>query len=148
MPVTFSRDARGKATRLTTQFLGATFYYKKISDQPPEAYASPKPRIVVKLDSKFLDACVGQCEFSATAKISDGIRIAISREGDQLLWQVWGNHTIPGRFRIYPESETNFFLRVSGGNLTFIKDGTGKVTAVGLRDDAWLPDGVGRKHAE
>jgi hypothetical protein len=46
---------------------------------------------------------------------------------------------------IYPESETNFFLKVSGGHLTFIKDGTGKVTAVSLRDDAWLPDSEGKK---
>ena len=145
MPVTFSRDDRGKAIRLTTRFLSATFSYKKISDQPPEAYASPKPRIVVKLDSKFLDACVGHYEFPATAKIINGIQVAISREGDQLLWQVWSKHTIPGRFSIYPESETSFFLKVSGGQLTFIKTDTGEVTAVSLRDDAWLPDGVGKK---
>ena len=70
MPVTFSRDDRGKATRLTTQFLGATFSYKKISDQPPEAYAPPKPRVAIKLDTKLLDACVGNYQFATTAKRS------------------------------------------------------------------------------
>ena len=67
MPVTFSRDDRGKATRLTTQFLGATFSYKKISDQPPEAYTPPKPRAAIKLDAKLLDACVGNYQFATTA---------------------------------------------------------------------------------
>ncbi len=65
-----------------------------------------------------------------------------------MLWQARGNNTIPGPFNIYPESESTFFLKVSGGHLTFIKDGSGKVTAVNLHDDAWLPDGVGRKQAE
>lgn len=146
MPVTFSRDDRGKATRLTTQFLGATFSYKKISDQPPEAYTPPKPRAAIKLDAKLLDACVGNYQFATTAQRADDIHVTIKREGDQLLWQA--RDTIPGPFNIYPESETTFFLKVSGGHLTFIKDDTGKVTAVSLRDDAWLPDGVGRKQAE
>ncbi len=146
MPVTFSRDDRGKATRLTTQFLGATFTYKKISDQPPEAYTPPKTRAAIKLDAKLLDACVGIYQFATTAERADDIHVTIKREGDQLLWQA--RDAIPGPFNIYPESETTFFLKVSGGHLTFIKDGTGKVTAVSLRDDAWLPDGVGKKQAE
>ena len=146
MPVTFSRDDRGKATRLTTQFVGATFSYKKISDQPPEAYTSPKPRAAIKLDAKLLDACVGNYQFATTTQHADDIHVTIKREGDQLLWQA--RDTIPGPFNIYPESETTFFLKVSGGYLTFIKDGSGKVTAVNLRDDAWLPDGLGRKQAE
>jgi len=29
--------------------------------------------------------------------------------------------------------------------LTFIKNDKGEVTAVSLHDDAWLPDGVGKK---
>jgi CubicO group peptidase (beta-lactamase class C family) len=146
MPVTFSRDDRGKATRLTTQFLGASFTYKKISDQPPEAYTPPKTRAAIKLDAKLLDACVGIYQFATTAERADDIHVTIKREGDQLLWQA--RDTIPGPFNIYPESETTFFLKVSGGHLTFRQDDTGKVTAFSLRDDAWLPDGVGRKQAE
>jgi hypothetical protein len=62
-----------------------------------------------------------------------------------LLWQVWDKNAIPGPFNIYPESETNSFLKISGGQLTFNKNDKGEVTAFSLQDDAWLPDGVGKK---
>jgi len=145
MPVTFSQDDRGKAIHLTTQFLGATFSYGTISDQPPKAYAPPKPRVPIQLDSKLLDACVGHYEFAPTAVPTAGIKVTIWREGDQLLWQARGRNTVPGSFNVYPESETNFFLKISGGQLTFIKNDNGEVTAVSVHEDAWLPDSVGKK---
>ena len=145
MPVTFSRDDRGKATRLTTQFLGATFSYKKISDQPPKAYEPPKPRVAIKLDTKLLDACVGHYAFAPTGAFPTGIKVAIWREADQLLWQARGKNVIPGPFNIYSESETNSFLKIMGGQLTFNKHDKGEVTAFSLQDDAWWPDGVGKK---
>jgi serine-type D-Ala-D-Ala carboxypeptidase/endopeptidase len=145
MPVTFSRDDRGKTTSLTTHFLGATFSYEKISDQPPTVYAPPKPRVAIKLDTKLLDACVGDFEFAPSKAFPTGIKAMIRREGDQLLWQARGQNVIPGRFNIYPESETNFFLKISGGQLIFDRNDNGEVTAVSLQEDAWLPDGVGKK---
>jgi hypothetical protein len=39
-PITFSWDKRDKVASLTMQFGGETFYYEKISDQPPKA---PEP---------------------------------------------------------------------------------------------------------
>ena len=41
MPVTFSRDGRGKVTGLTAHIPGAEFSYAKISDQPPKASEPP-----------------------------------------------------------------------------------------------------------
>jgi hypothetical protein len=145
MPVTFSRDERGKVTRVATHFLGATFGYERISDQPPKAYAAPQPRVAVRPDSKLLEACVGRYEFAPSAKTADGIEVTIHREGDQLLWSALGKNAIPGPFSIYPESETNFFLKISGGQLTFIKNNAGEVTAVRLVEDEWLPDGMAIK---
>ena len=144
MPVTFSRDDRGKVIRLTTYFLGATFSYAKISDQPPKAYAPPKPRVAIKLDTKLLDVCVGHYELAPPGASAPGINVTIWREGDQLLWQAWGRNVVPGPFNVYPESPTNFFLKISGGQLTFNKNDKGEV-AFSLQDDAWLPDGVGKK---
>ena len=112
MPVIFSRDDRGKATGLTTHFLGATFSYERISDQPPKAYEAPKPRVAIKLDTKLLDACVGLYEFAPDAAFPTGIKATIRREEDQLLWQVRGEKVVPGPFNVYPESETNFFIKV------------------------------------
>jgi CubicO group peptidase (beta-lactamase class C family) len=147
MPVTLSRDDRGKVTRLTAHILGATFAHEKISDQPPKAYEPPKLRVAIKLDTELLDACVGQYDFAPDTTFPTGIKATIRREGDQLLWQARGKNAFPGAFNIYPESETNFFFKMSGAQLTFIKNDHGEVTAVSLHDGAWLPlpDGVGRK---
>jgi len=144
MPVTFSRDDRGKVIRLITYFLGATFSYAKISDQPPKACAPLKPRVAIKLDTKLLDACAGYYELAPPGASAPGINVTIWREGDQLLWQARGRNVVPGPFNVYPESPTNFFLKISGGQLTFNKNDKGEV-AFSLQDDAWLPDGVGKK---
>jgi hypothetical protein len=147
IPMTFSRDDRGKITRATTQFLGATFSHEKISDQPPKAYEPLKPRVTIKLDVKLLDACVGEFEFAPSKAFPTGIKATIRREDDQLLWQARGNNAFPGTFSIYPESEMNFFFKMSGSRLTFIKNDHGEVTAVSLHDGTWLPlpDSEGRK---
>lgn len=147
IPMTFSRADRGKITRATTHFLGATFSHEKISDQPPKAYEPLKPRVPIRLDTKLLDACVGDFEFAPSKAIPAGIKATIRREGDQLLWQARGKNAFPGAFNIYPESETNFFFMMSGARLTFIKDDHEEVTAVSLHDGTWLPlpDGEGRK---
>jgi hypothetical protein len=51
-----------------------------------------------------------------------------------------------GIFDIYPESETNFFLKLDGAQLTFIKNDKGEVTAViHHSSQAGVPDGVGKK---
>ena len=145
MPVTFSRDDRGKVIRLATHFLGATFSYEKISDQPPKADEPPKPRVPIKPDLKLLDACVGHYELAPPNASARGINVTIWREGDQLLWQARGRNVVPGPFNVYPESATNFFLKVSGGQLTFDRNDRGEVTAFSLQDDAWLPDGLAKK---
>jgi len=147
MPVTFSRDDRGKVIRVTPHLLGATFSHEKISDRPPKAYEPPKPRVAIKLDTKLLEACVGQYDFAPDTTFPTGIKATIRREGDQLLWQARGKNAFPGAFNIYPESETNFFFKMSGAQLTFIKNDHGEVTAVSLHDGTWLPfpDGKGKK---
>jgi hypothetical protein len=145
--MTFFRNDRGKMTRATTHFLGAAFSHEKISDQPPKAFEPPKPRVPIKLDPKLLEACVGDFEFAPSKAFPAGLKATIRREGDQLRWQARGKNAFPGAFNIYPESETKFFLKLSGARLTFIKNDHGEVTAVSLHDATWLPlpDGKGRK---
>ncbi|SPE51231.1 hypothetical protein SBV1_130100 [Verrucomicrobia bacterium] len=138
MPFTGSRNDEGEVTRLTVEFSGETFSYKKISKQPPKGYEPPKPPVIVHLDTNVLDACLGDYEFST------GIKATMWRNGDQMLWQVRGKKVIPGPFSVYPESETNFYLKLSGGQLIFIKNEKGEVTAVNVHDP-WMPDGVGKK---
>jgi CubicO group peptidase (beta-lactamase class C family) len=143
-PITFSRDDRGKVTGLTMDYQGKVFSYEKISDQPPTVPEPPKPRVAIKLDPKLLDACVGHYEFAPDTVLPNGAKLTIWREGDQLIWQAWGENATRGAIDIYPESETNFFIKLNGAQLTFIKNDKGKVTVV-IHHLAGLPDCKGKK---
>jgi CubicO group peptidase (beta-lactamase class C family) len=147
MPATFSRDDRGKVAGLTMHYQGNAFFYEKISDQPAEALDaldSPKPHIPIKLDPKLLDACVSKYEFATNTVFPAGMKLAIWRKRGRLIGQYWGKNVPPGAFDIYPESETNFFIKFNGAQLTFIKNAKGEVTAV-IHHLARLPDSEGKK---
>jgi CubicO group peptidase (beta-lactamase class C family) len=146
VPVTFSRDDRGKVTRLTAHVFGGECSFAKISDQPPKAPERPKPRGAIKLDTKLLDACVGHYEFAADNVFPTGIKLTIWRQGDRLLGQAWGKNVLQGAFDIHPESETSFFLTIVGAQLTFLKNDKGEVTSVIIihREAGW-PDREGKK---
>jgi hypothetical protein len=118
--------------------------YEKISDQPPTALEPPKPRVAIKLDTRLLDACVGHYEFAPDAVFPGGMKLTIWRQGDQLVGQAWGKNVLQGAFDMFPESETNFFLKINGVQLTFIKNDKGEVTAV-IHHGAGLPDCEGKK---
>ena len=143
MPMTFCRDGHGKVTRLTARLPGMGFSFKKTSDQPPEAPEPSKPRIIIKLDTKLLDACVGQYGFPPDVAFPTGIELTIRRQGDQLAGQAVSKNGGGGEFDMYPESETDFFLKINGAQLTFIKNDQGEVTAV-IHHIAGLPDSEGK----
>ena len=144
IPITFSRDDRGKVTRLTVHFFGNASAYKKISDQPPKAPEPIKPRVAIKLDAKLFDACVGHYEYAPDAGFPTGNKLTIWREGDQLVGQAWDKDAIPGAFDIYPESEMNFFFKFNGAQLAFVKNDKGEVTAV-IHHMTGFPDREGKK---
>jgi serine-type D-Ala-D-Ala carboxypeptidase/endopeptidase len=144
IPLTFSRDAQGEVTRLTMHIPGGEFSLNKISNETPKASEISKPRVIVKLDTKLYDALVGQYEFAPDATFPTGIKLSIWRQGDQLGGRAIGKKGGGGDFDIYPESETNFFLKINGAQLTFIKDDKGEVTAV-IHHIAGLPDSEGKK---
>lgn len=144
LTLTFCRDAHGKVSRFTAQVFGTELSFKKISDQPPKAPEPPKPRAFVKLDTKLYDACIGQYEFAPDTAFPTGIKLTIWRRGDQLAGQAMGKNGGGGEFEIYPESETKFFLKINGAELTFVKNDKGEVTAV-IHHIAGLPDSEGKK---
>ena len=147
LPVTFFRDDRGNATHLTAHYQGKAFSYEKISNQPPQVPEPVKPRVAIELDTKLLDTYVGHYKYAPDAGFPTGNKLTIWREGDQLVGQAWGKDAIPGAFDIYPESETNFFLKFNGAQLTFIKNDKGEVTAV-IHHMAGFPDNEGKKLKE
>ncbi len=144
--ITFSRDAHGKVAGLTIQYRRHELTYDKISDQPPAFYEQVEPRVAIQLDPKLLDACVGQYQFATSAAFPDGAKLTIWREGGQLVGKASGQKTIQGAFNIYPESKTNFFIKINGARLTFIKNDVGQVTAVIQHSyRAKFPDCEGKK---
>ena len=72
-------------------------------------------------------------------------KVTIRRNGDHLVWQAFGRNALPGALDLYPESETNFFLKINGAQVTFIKNDKGEVTAVIVHRGQGLPDSEGKK---
>ncbi|MDB6064835.1 MAG: beta-lactamase [Pedosphaera sp.] len=115
----------------------------KISSQVPKLL---KPHDTIKLDTKLLDSIVGHYEFatSAATRPFTGMKLTIWREEGRLVGKIRGENTIQGAFDIYPESETDFFIKLNGARLTFIKDDKGEVTSV-VHHETGIPDMEGKK---
>jgi len=143
-PIAVSRDGVGKASRLTLQFLGAQLSFHRVYDQPPKPFEQPKPHVAIKLDTNLLEACVGDYEFAPNDTLPEGAKVRIWREEDQLVGQAQGKNTLKLPFNIYAESQTNFFLKINGAELNFIKNDNGEVTSV-MHHIAGLPDSEGKK---
>ncbi len=123
-------------------FLGcAPFQCLELPRTAPQA---PTPHIAIKLDAKLLDACIGEYEIAPDNVFGAGTKVTIRRNGDHLVWQGFGGDALRGALDVYPESETNFFLKINGAQLTFIKNDKGEVTAV-IHQMAGLPDSKGKK---
>ena len=151
VPMTFSRDARGHVTRLALHYHGQTFIYDKISDAPPQAPVPLKRPVIVKLDTNRLDACIGHYEVAPGALFPAGMKLTVWREGEQLLAQARGagQNFLLGAFPIFPESETNFFDKLTGGQFRFLKNAQGQVTALTHHPTGaglvWFPDWEAKK---
>jgi D-alanyl-D-alanine-carboxypeptidase/D-alanyl-D-alanine-endopeptidase len=141
--LSFSRDARGHTTGLILSHRGEAFAYEKTSGEPPSAPEPPGRPIAIKLDSKLLDACAGHYAFAPDTVLL-GMKLGIWREGDHLIGQFSARDATQGPLSIHPESETNFFLKIDGAQLTFIKNPEKEVTAVILHAER-LPDIQGKK---
>jgi CubicO group peptidase (beta-lactamase class C family) len=84
---------------------------------------APVERTAVPIDPKTFDAYAGEYE------IAPGFVLAVFREGDKLWMQATGQ----SRAELFAESETAFFLKVADIQLSFVKDESGKVTHLILR---------------
>jgi len=110
------------------------------------AHEVPKPHNIIKLDAKLLDACIGEYEIVPDQVFGTGTKVTILRKGDHLVWQAAGGNARERALDLYPESETHFFLKINGAQVTFIKNDKGEAMAiihhmVGLG----CPDSKGKK---
>ena len=84
--------------------------------------APPKARKEIQINPAVLDAYVGVYE------LAPAFRLAITREGNALFGQATGQ----AKHQLFPEAETEFFLKVVDAQITFVKDASGKVNSIVL----------------
>lgn len=85
---------------------------------PALAPPPPKEHKEVSVDPKIFDGYVGNYE------LVPGFDMAVTREGDQLFLQATGQP----KLQIFPESNTQFFLKVVEAEITFVTDAAGHAT--------------------
>jgi D-alanyl-D-alanine-carboxypeptidase/D-alanyl-D-alanine-endopeptidase len=88
------------------------------SHYPLAKLTAPKEHHEAKVDPKIFDSYAGHYE------LQPGAIAEVKRQGDALFIQLTGQP----QFQIFPESETDFFLKVVDAQVTFVKGADGKVT--------------------
>jgi len=91
-----------------------------------EDFQPPKVHKLASLDPRIYDNYIGVYQFTGA-----NATITVTREGNKLFARLTGQD----RFEIFPESETDFFLKVVDAQLTFEKDAAGAVTGVILHQN-------------
>jgi uncharacterized protein len=81
----------------------------------------------VKIDPKVFDDYVGQYSFIDNPDLV----LSFSRQGNSFFLDVAGQ----GRFEIFPQSESKFFLKVIDADATFVRNAQGKVTSLSWRQN-------------
>jgi hypothetical protein len=114
--ITFVKDDKGQATNLILHQNGIDQKARKLGPD----YQPPPPRKEIAVNPEILKSYVGQYE------LMPGFLFDVIVENDQLMVQITGQP----RFQVFPESETKFFYKVVDAQLTFQKDGNGKVTSL------------------
>lgn len=116
--LTFERDAAGKITGMVADD-GRT------KSRAPLTADKPVTRTEISIDPAKLDRYVGEYQLAPTFSLK------IFRKGDELWTQATGQSEI----RIYPESETKWFLKVVDAQLTFEFDEKGTAKALTLHQN-------------
>ena len=90
--------------------------------------------------------CMGAGEYEMVPDnvYGTGAKLTIRRKGDHLVWQAFMENAWRSALDLYSESETVFFFKEYGAQVTFIKDDKGEVMAIS-RHKPGLPDSEGKK---
>jgi len=112
----FVKDSAGKVTGLELHQNGVVQPAKRVSGEVPAE------RKVAKVDPKIYDAYVGEYE------LSPGAVFTVKREGEKLMVQLTGQPA----FEVFPESEREFFYKAVDAQISFVKGGDGKESALVL----------------
>jgi len=101
--------------------IGAHIWNPKVPLANPEP---PKQRTEIHLDLKLLDNYTGRDE------LAPGRILEITRDGDRLFAQAFAQAISGPKFEMFAESEKNFFVKVTGSQITFETDPEGRATSL------------------
>jgi pimeloyl-ACP methyl ester carboxylesterase len=136
------RGSRQSGDAAMALMIGCVLF--QLGNLPRAIPESTKVHQFIKLDAKLGDACVGQYEFALDNVFRSPANMRIWRKGDQMFEQANGRGVLPGAHEIFPESETNFLLKINDAELTFVKNGKGEATRLIHHMDG-LPDSEAKK---
>ena len=108
MYATFNRDASGKIVSFVSDDRGSLDTWKLTEKKIEEKKA-------ITVSEATLDRYTGEFE------LQPGFTITFTREGNRLMTQATGQ----GKFEVFPESETKFFLKVVDAQVEFVADPDG-----------------------
>jgi hypothetical protein len=114
--LTFEMDDQGKVTGLVLHQNGRDQTARRSEKGPPP----PREHKEVAIDPKILDNYLGSYE------LAPNFILTVTREGDHLFTQATGQ----GKVEVFPESDHDFFLKVTDAQITFETDSQGKATAL------------------
>ncbi len=109
MYATFNRDASGKIISFVSDDRGRLDTWKLTEKKIEE-------KKVITVSETTLDLYTGEYE------LQPGFTVTFTREGNRLMTQATGQ----GKFEVFPESETKFFLKVVDAQVEFVADPDGK----------------------
>jgi CubicO group peptidase (beta-lactamase class C family) len=114
-------------------------YKKSLELDPKNANATSKLALLsgeqkeVKVDQKILDSYAGEYQLAPT------FTITVTSENGKLMAQATGQQ----KFELFPTTETDFYLKVTAAQVTFVKDSSGNVTEMILTQNG--RKGTGKK---
>ena len=112
-----NRDGRRELVlRFTNTYIKQNGQWRMVAGQ---LTTLSRERASVKLDPRIYDPYVGQYQNSA------GRILSVMKEGDRLVIEVGGN-----KIELFPESETQFFVKEADVLLVFVKDHEGRVVCL------------------
>jgi CubicO group peptidase (beta-lactamase class C family) len=118
--VSFTKDDTGAVTGLILHQNGANQPGRRISSDVPDPPDLTGGRIEVEVAQDILETYVGEYE------LAPGFLVVVTLEDGALFGQPTGQ----GKFGLFPESETEFFLRAVDAQVSFTKDASGNVTGM------------------
>lgn len=86
-------------------------------------YDMPVEHKAINVPSSVLDQYVGEY------LVQTSTTLTITKEGDKLMLSI----PAQPKMQLFPESETDFFLKIVDAQITFVKDASGKVTQLLFR---------------